>query len=618
MQRSTYAEETVDRAQAGDIKLFKVVDAALLLTGDDHQRSLRGLFEFFNGSFLESFDALATSDGVTITMTLEKAGGGNLIMVFSDGLSMLKTTPPLTIALTPGNDAAPQDNYIYILKTGKTLVKNLTDWPAEEHIRVGYFFVPSAVFVNTPNRGLYVNQNHNDESFDGVGQGHMTHLSERSRRQPAIWRSGVAGGGTTGYLTITTNLGIPDNVTVQTTAGVLYQMHRHNFPAHDTSATAVVLVVNDFVTKFNPVADLNTLLTDALGVSMVGKYFNLVLGGVINKGGEFSPLFLNVPTGSYNKLSDALSDISGHDVFAMPGAFLQESSTGFLIARLTVRHQPASGGTWTLEATIDLRGQLPSVASGGASVPAVEFPDNLWKLFDETDVTKLMSFQLSGITTGTERVLTVPDLNGVIFTDQGGTMNGNIDLANGVDILPVVDVTSDLGDSTHRFGNGFFRSLRSDGGSVVILDNGTGSGALLQILADDGGPWLVAVQNETYDPDVTKGLRMLVTNVGEGRIYAPDDGATPGNLAFYLDEILRLTIRSDGALVFTEAMNNIYGTVTGTKHGTTALQKQSWWGAGAIVQPAHIADADGTLPDITTKFNALLAQMAATGLQAAV
>jgi len=36
-----------------------------------------------------------------------------------------------------------------------------------------------------------------------------------------------------------------------------------------------------------------------------------------------------------------------------------------------------------------------------------------------------------------------------------------------------------------------------------------------------------------------------------------------------------------------------------------------------VSQPAHIVDADGTLADITTKFNTLLAQVASLGLQAA-
>lgn len=68
---------------------------------------------------------------------------------------------------------------------------------------------------------------------------------------------------------------------------------------------------------------------------------------------------------------------------------------------------------------------------------------------------------------------------------------------------------------------------------------------------------------------------------------------------------------------FANGKNIIFNTTTGTKVGTATTQKLSFWNAAPVVQPVHIVDADGTLGDITTKFNALLAQMATTGLQAA-
>lgn len=60
----------------------------------------------------------------------------------------------------------------------------------------------------------------------------------------------------------------------------------------------------------------------------------------------------------------------------------------------------------------------------------------------------------------------------------------------------------------------------------------------------------------------------------------------------------------------------ILDTVTGTKWGTAVGQKQAWWGATPIVQPAGIVDADGTLADITTKYNSLLAKLELMGLLA--
>ena len=48
-----------------------------------------------------------------------------------------------------------------------------------------------------------------------------------------------------------------------------------------------------------------------------------------------------------------------------------------------------------------------------------------------------------------------------------------------------------------------------------------------------------------------------------------------------------------------------------------ATKRLGFYGNVAVVQPSHILDADGTLADITTKFNQHLADMAALGLQAA-
>ena len=46
------------------------------------------------------------------------------------------------------------------------------------------------------------------------------------------------------------------------------------------------------------------------------------------------------------------------------------------------------------------------------------FSDSVFTLYDETDSTKNLQFQLSGITTGTTRTLTAPDANGTIALES--------------------------------------------------------------------------------------------------------------------------------------------------------------------------------------------------------
>ena len=71
--------------------------------------------DFHNGTFAETFNALVTSDGATITLTVTNSSGGDLTSQFSSGNSTF--TGGSTIALTAGTDSAPQTNFIYVLES---------------------------------------------------------------------------------------------------------------------------------------------------------------------------------------------------------------------------------------------------------------------------------------------------------------------------------------------------------------------------------------------------------------------------------------------------------------------------------------------------------------------
>lgn len=78
-----------------------------------------------------------------------------------------------------------------------------------------------------------------------------------------------------------------------------------------------------------------------------------------------------------------------------------------------------------------------------ASTTAPTFQDSQFTLFDNSDTTKLLQFQLSGITTGTTRTLTVPDANTtVVGTDTTQT------LTNKTLTSPVISTISNTGTLT--------------------------------------------------------------------------------------------------------------------------------------------------------------------------
>jgi len=360
--------------------------------------------DFFNGSFTESFDATTSSNGTVVTMSLEKSGTGDLTMRFSDGETILDCTPACTIELTVGSDASAQSNYIYIPQSTKVLTKSTSSWPSAEHIKVGYFVVPSAVFVQ--NNGCYGNQNINSEAMDTVSQGHQSHQDNRSRLFGARYFSGIDGNGTDGYLTATAS-----NVEFISTSGIIYQMYKHTFPAVSTVSGDVVLVKNWSGDAYHDITNLFDIVADSTGTTIGNnKYFNLIVWGIGNKTGEYETVVINLPGGFYSSASGAQADSNQYDDYDIPREFSIDSSTGFLICRIRIK----MATTWVIQGTDDLRGRSPLSAGGGAASSVVEFSDNTFKIYDETDNTKELQFQVSGITTATTRTKTVQDTTGTL------------------------------------------------------------------------------------------------------------------------------------------------------------------------------------------------------------
>ena len=139
---------------------------------------------------------------------------------------------------------------------------------------------------------------------------------------------------------------------------------------------------------------------------MSGRYFSLVIWGVVSENATDSKLYVNLPSGSYNNQTGVEQDASKFADFTIPDEF---RGTGFLISELMLRHQAAGGGDWTSIAEVDLRGRFPSRVAGGGVAQSSEFADNVFRVQDDGDPTKEVALQVSGVTTATTRTLTVPD-----------------------------------------------------------------------------------------------------------------------------------------------------------------------------------------------------------------
>lgn len=458
---------------------------------------------FFNGTFVETFNALVTATGGVVTLSLEQSGGGgDLTMNFSDGQATLDTTPAATVTLNAGTNTSPQANYVYILQSDKTITVSTSDFPNDvEHIKIGYFFVPSAAYVESD--GVYINQNWNDhlQYPDDGGMGHLAHLAERSRRDGAYYFSGIDANGTdqaaaSSYF---------DYVSAaesyfKSTSGVIFQMHRHATSAIDTR-TDDIHVVNWSGDNYHVVNDLTAIVADSAGGSLSNKYFNLFFFAVGNKAGEYSPMMCQLPSGSYSSASSAQNDVDGFDNLSMPRQFSLDSSTGIPVCRMTLRY---SGGTGTLThiATTDLRSD-GLTAGGGSSGTTTNFADNQFSVFDEADITKILNFDVgTNVTTGATRTLTVPDDDGTIALIGGGSINTagtlRIDTSSTVlDLNPSGTSSQDVIDITPSASleaGSTWRAIKIDGNA---LDPATGAASDIHMLNADFGSFASVDGNAT-------------------------------------------------------------------------------------------------------------------------
>jgi hypothetical protein len=307
---------------------------------------------FWNGVIRETFDFRVTSNGTIITGALSPSNGHpDLTLMFSDGFTVFTATPDATIALTAGTDAIPQSNYVYILKSTKTLTVSAASFPEVEHAKVATIVLRSA--ATTQADGALRNQNWNDAIENTTTfQGHLSHITDRLRQINSSWANGTEG----------TVLGTPNNVYVDVTSGQVYQLHKQTFPAISMSTGGDIHVVNDPVTPFRSTTNLNDITVDALGDSLNGKWFGLVIWGIANKTGEMSHIMCNLPRGDYGKEKDALNDKDSKNVYTIPSAF---QGVGFLIGLFVFK---LNGGQFEYNGSPDgykdLRGFVPNNTAG--------------------------------------------------------------------------------------------------------------------------------------------------------------------------------------------------------------------------------------------------------------
>lgn len=219
------------------------------------------------------------------------------------------------------------------------------------------------------------------------------------------------------------------------------------------------------------------------------------------------------------------------------------------------------------------------------------FKASLFRLRDGTDQTKLLAFDLSGITTATTRTLTVPDESAVIQTRVATTVNNTIPRFDGTTgkqkaSTAVVDDAGGLTVTTTTTNGSLFTNASSTSATTLKINNNISNGLEIQ----------------TTGSAYASGTRF---NVGAGNAsFASNNALSIGtigsaNLNFYTNNTYRGGWTGSTGYFLVGAANSAFATVEAgllldpagyitSKKAGTASQVHIEFGNNAAVTPASV------------------------------
>lgn len=357
------------------------------------------IHNFNNGSLLHTVDLSVTSNGTTITASIERDGGGDITAIFSNGFHEIDTTPAATVSLTAGTDTVPVENFLYIPESTDTLTVSTSGFPAGEYAPIGRVVCQSAATLQTD--GALKVHAWTDHLASSTNNGHMAHINSWIRNQGATWVSGVAQ-----TFTPTVGGGTDTVIDVATTSGVVLQLHNHSFPAFDTSVSDEIYIVNEPTTPYTKMAGLvrATLTQDSTATSLSNRSYPLFIYGIVSEDEADCKLFCNLPSGSYGTDAGAIQDADRYVNTSFPTEYV---GTAFPIAIITLKDRN-SGSSLEVLAVEDVT-STGVAGGGGGGVASTEFSDAVFTVFNNADNTKEIELDASAITTANTRTITMAD-----------------------------------------------------------------------------------------------------------------------------------------------------------------------------------------------------------------
>ncbi|MCK5600277.1 hypothetical protein KAR91_00220 [Candidatus Pacearchaeota archaeon] len=394
-------------------------------TGSDTDINLQGII---NGIITQKQAIRDTVIGGTIYFetfneenpTTDLPFMANKTIYLLNTLSNTGTNGYARIALVPGTATQSQTNYVYIDNTGTPeLAVSTTQFPADG-IEVAEINVFDVATHQTYGFGSI--QRFNNAVNGSEADGWISKSAKRHREDGAKYQSG-----SNGTFELIASAGL-DSLKYSVSPGEAWQF---NLQTINSTGREKYLWLNSPTGELW-IDDLHDIDVDANGVTMRSNntVYGLNLFYVINSGDFDGYFVVNAPNGSYN--NDDAAAIQDDNSFAITTVQTKYDKVAFRHARIVVRYTTTSGGTFVNPIGVgefqNERGQPlgSGGVGGGIGEPQTEFSDADFAILDNIDNTKEMQFEASSITTGTTRILTIPDADGVIALGSGSSTDNAI------------------------------------------------------------------------------------------------------------------------------------------------------------------------------------------------